>query len=102
MNSLIKSANIAAIVVVFTATGVAIANTQCGATSPVPPGTTVQGNLEVPPGQICVLSGVTVTGNVFVDEAATLDGTPGGNNFMKNVGRKNRIKDLILMKPIEY
>src|SRR5437867_2532306 len=42
------------------------------------PGSTVNGNLVVPSGASCVLSGVTVTGNVQVQTNATLQVIPNG------------------------
>jgi hypothetical protein len=48
-------------------------------------GSTVNGNLIVPAGQNCQLSGVTVTGNVLVQTNATLNIQLGGVTIVGNV-----------------
>jgi len=60
---------------------VARADTNCS-TNPPPPGSTVDGNLVVPPSTTCNLMNVTVGGNVQVETGAGLEvsgGKIGGN-----------------------
>ena len=48
------------------------------------PGSTVNGNLVVPPGGFCILNGVTVTGNVQTNGSVTFAGEAGADTINGN------------------